>query len=124
MQFNIEKALGLLAHVEALPPLKGCIVFKMPSPPTEVVHEELEHLQLLIEGGFLQGTVHVGHKQIPSVIVVDRLTLAGHEFLSNSREQTAWNTVKGHAAKSGGSIALGTAVEVLKALAVKAITGA
>jgi hypothetical protein len=77
----------------------------------------LEHLELLIEAGLLEGKVrHSGMGGSRILLVhVDRLTWKGHEFLANARNEQVWSKTKAFLKERGGSMSF----EIVKALLVK-----
>lgn len=79
--------------------------------------EVCEHMLLLGDSNLAEvrdlGQISEG----PSGVVIDRLTMAGHDFLEAARDETRWNkamiTVK---EKGGGAVTIGVLTQVLSAL--------
>ena len=69
------------------------------------------HLALIHKQGFAEGP---GAKYssdgydptIPAVVLITRLTPAGHDFIANLRDDAVWEQVKSRSAKAGGSLSL------------------
>lgn len=76
-------------------------------------NEILYHLELCEEYGYIV----TPDKQPMSEIQVKRLSVSGHEFLENIRQDTNWNKTK-EVAKSAGS----TSIEILSNVASNLIT--
>ena len=50
-------------------------------------------------------------------VAIDRLTMAGHDFLEASRDETRWNkAMKTVSEKGGGAITIGVLVQLLSTL--------
>jgi hypothetical protein len=76
------------------------------------------HVQLLLDAGFVEGKVmwsQVGEAYIPHGYVVQRITMAGHDYLDSVRDPKVWTKTKSVLENVGGSAAL----EVVKDVAVK-----
>ena len=57
-----------------------------------------EHCTLLEEAGFITVFAHVR-----GGYTLERLTMAGHDYLANIREPTRWGRIKSAAAAAGGA---------------------
>ncbi len=79
-------------------------------------HELGDHVQQLIEAGFLDGVVHFHGNEMPPGIVVLRIKNSGHDFLQAVREDTIWEQVKEKVMVPAGSWTLQLAVEYAKHL--------
>lgn len=85
------------------------------------------HLALMIKAGLAEGAEpryrnDGSDSTIPAAVFVSRLTPAGHDFISEIRDDTVWAKVKERTVKVGGSVSL----EVLKQIAgavVKQLVG-
>ncbi len=77
-------------------------------------HELGDHVQQLIEVGYLDGVVHFHGRETPPKIVIDRIKAAGHDFLQAMREDTVWKHVKAKVMIPTASWTLGLAVEYAK----------
>ncbi|NLF00833.1 MAG: DUF2513 domain-containing protein [Anaerolineales bacterium] len=72
------------------------------------------HMELLVEAGYLLGTV-THSKNGPAHYYVQRLTWDGHEFLDLARNQTVWKEAKTSFMEKGAGLSL----DVLKAVLVE-----
>jgi len=80
----------------------------------------LEHLEILIDRGFLEGRVMrsgMDNKRIYD-IHIERLTWEGQEFLANARNDQVWRKTLALIKEKGGSASF----EVLKTLLVKVVS--
>lgn len=68
------------------------------------------HASLLIDAGFVHGTVHNGPEGVPLIAAVTSLTWAGCEFLDNARNEAVWQKAKDFVKKAGGT----ASIEVFK----------
>lgn len=78
------------------------------------------HRAQLIKAGFAEGHIELaglGPIGVPWAEIYD-LTWAGHEFLSNARNDTIWKRAKVEIAKQGGSVSLEVLKTVLAQLAL------
>src|SRR5690348_16306862 len=69
------------------------------------------HLALILRAGMAEGlepryASTGGDPTIPAVVLVKRLTPAGHDFIANLRDDTVWARVKERAVKAGGTMSL------------------
>jgi hypothetical protein len=88
--------------------------------PSELSREQLGyHTQILIDAGFVEGTVRYSNRRrhAPDVFHIQRLTWAGHDFLDAARNDTVWHTAREKVLKSGASWTFDLLKETLKALA-------
>ncbi len=79
------------------------------------------HVQLLLDARYVEGKViwsQVGEDYIPHAYFVQRITMAGHDYLDSVRDPKVWNKTKSVLENVGGSAAL----EVVKDVAVKVMT--
>jgi hypothetical protein len=79
------------------------------------------HVQLLLDEGYVEGNVlwdGVGEDHVPVGYCVNRITMAGHDYLDSIRDPKVWNKTKSVLENVGGSAAL----EVVKDVAVKVMT--
>ena len=74
-------------------------------------HELADHVQQLIDIGYLDATVHMGDVMTPSKAVICRVKGPGHDFLQAMREDTIWKMVKEKVMKPTASWTLVLAVE-------------
>ena len=64
--------------------------------------EIMEHIQLLLDDGFIEGKVMAPH----GVYAVTRVTSRGHDFLDNARNDTIWKKVIKEAESKGASVSM------------------
>ncbi len=80
------------------------------------LHEIAEHVQQLIEAGFLVGAVHTYGREMRPNMIIDRIKPSGHDFLQAMREDTISKKVKEKVMIPAGSWTLQLAVEYAKNL--------
>lgn len=56
-------------------------------------NEVAEHIALLEEAGLIDAVIRTDEKGCPSDASIRRLTMEGHEFLSNAKNNTVWKKV-------------------------------
>jgi len=78
--------------------------------------EVMEHVQLLLDAKFVEGKVVRDGMGKPLRFVVKRMTLAGHQFLANAKNDTIWKKVLAQAREKGMS----TSMVVINGLLEKA----
>ena len=115
MRFNPDLARQILLTIEATPANQY---------PEDVSiegvseNEILEHLELLIDGGELDGSVAesgMGGEGRIMAVHLNRVTRKGHEFLANARNDEVWSRTKSIVKSKGGAISF----ELLKGLVVQ-----
>jgi hypothetical protein len=110
MRFDPEMMRDILQFVENLPAgevLNGSLNFEgRPQAETN------EHIQLLLDDDFLNGTSVRDRKGFPSVFLIRGLTMKGHQFMANARNDTIWKKVLSQAKEKGQSVG----VTILNAL--------
>ena len=81
-------------------------------------HEVADHVQQLIEQGLLGGVVHFTHdpREAP-VVVIDRITSRGHDFIQATRDDAIWRVVKEKVMRPLSSWTIQLAVEYAQKLA-------
>lgn len=57
-------------------------------------HEIADHIQQLIEIGYLDGVVHFHGPDVLPAAVIERVKGPGHDFLQAMREEAVWKMVK------------------------------
>ncbi|WP_395742180.1 DUF2513 domain-containing protein [Prosthecobacter sp.] len=81
------------------------------------------HIQLLIDAGFLEGKVYPDYSASEnSMMAVEQITWAGHDFIDSARSEGVWNKAKERLTQAG-SWTWSLALEVLKDEAKKQMTG-
>lgn len=80
------------------------------------IHELAEHVQLVIDSGFIDGVVHMHKPPVSPNIVIRRLTAKGHDFLQAVRDDTVWQKVKKNVMRPAASWTISMALEYAKDL--------
>lgn len=80
------------------------------------------HLQLLIEGGFLTGSIMREGTGL-SHVVADRLTWSGHDLLALMKNPSSWQKARAQWLDKGGRANLDLLVSGLKTLSAAPISG-
>ncbi len=111
MKRDFDLVRYLLLYIEQSPAGKSTGRLTVENYNTEVVSE---HMKLLIEEKFLEGSSHLTGSGIR--YVVHGLTWKGHDFLDNARNDTVWKKVMADAEKKGMSLSM----SVLNGLLTKA----
>lgn len=111
MKLDLDVVRGILLQVEATPANQtpDQIVLEGVSEDTIVEHIELLAEHGMLEARFLRSGRGGGRIAAASII---RMTWAGHDFLSNARNQSVWAKAKALIVEKGGS----TSIEVVKAI--------
>lgn len=114
MRFDIDVARQILLNLEATPANEYPDDVELPGVSED---EVLEHIELLIDEGLIEGKTisgGMGEKRLYGVHV-ERLTRKGHEFLANARNDQVWSKTKTFLIEKGGSVSF----EIVKAVLVK-----
>ena len=78
--------------------------------------EVCEHVLLLGDAGLAQvrelGRTYEG----PAGVAIDRLTMAGHDFLSSARDDQRWDKAMIMVKEKGGAVTVGVLTQILAAL--------
>jgi hypothetical protein len=78
--------------------------------------EMCEHVLLLGDAGLAEvrdlGRTFDG----PSGVVIDRLTMAGHDFLDSARDENRWKKAMTTVNEKGGAVTVGVLTQILSAL--------
>ena len=118
LKFDSDVARAILLRLEATPANQY---------PEDVVldgvaeDEVLEHIELLIDDGMIDGKViHSGMGEGGRIYAVhiNRLTRRGHEFLANAKNDQVWAKTKAFITQRGGAVSL----EILKTIVVRMAT--
>ena len=112
MKRNLDTVRRLLELVESQPAGQPLVTFSgsFENTPVEVV----EHLQLMIDAGLIEGEAQTDPEmEGGGIFVISKLTWAGHDFLDAARSEEVWNATKRRIAKVG-SWTFGLVLEVLK----------
>ncbi len=112
MKRNLDTVRKLLELADAQPAGQPLITLSgsFENTPVEVV----EHIQLMIDAGLIEGEAYTDPKmERGGIFVISNLTWAGHDFLNASRNDDVWNTTKSRIAKAG-SWTFGLVLEVRK----------
>jgi hypothetical protein len=109
MKMNPTAFREILLQIETVP--AGHAIFRFNIEALNEL-EVMEHVQLLLDAGFIEGSVIRTTIGKPVKSVVKRLTLAGHQFLDKARNDTFWNKALETAKEKG----LATSLSILTAL--------
>jgi len=110
MKRDFDLIRRILSDVEDAPPLKGSRDFQYQGYDDDVV---TEHIELLIEAGFLDGHVSRFLGGGGSARV-SRLTWAGHDFLDAMKDESIWSKAKENVLKPVGGVAFDVLLDWLK----------
>lgn len=114
MKMNPSALREILLQVEAAPIGEAIYRFGIEGlNETEV----MEHVQLLLDAGFIEGKVMRGKMDDPLKFVVVQMTFSGHQFLDKARNDTFWNKTLEIAKEKGFSTSLGIPTALLEATA-------
>ena len=118
MEFRPELMRAILLHIEAVPAgevFNG--VFTLEGYERIDVHA---HAQLLVEDGwFTDARFNRGHMGFPNAFLIRDLSMKGHEFLANARNNTVWSKVLAKAKTEGTSVSVSVLNGLLSAAAKK-----
>jgi hypothetical protein len=81
----------------------------------------LEHINLLLEEGFINGSIQNNCDGLIDAVTISRLTWKGHDFLDASRDESIWLKAKETILKPAASITFSLLLEWLKEEAKKKI---
>jgi hypothetical protein len=112
MRRNLDTIRKLLDLVEEQPAGQPLTTFSgdFDNTPTEVV----EHLELMIDAGLIEGEAHTDPRmEGGGIFVIHKLTWSGHDFLNAARNDDVWNATKRRIGKAG-SWTFGLVLEILK----------
>jgi len=104
MRFDPEMMRDILQTVENIPTgevFNGSIAFE-DRPQAEAN----EHLQLLLDDEYLKGRTILDHRGSPHSFLIRGLTMKGHQFLANARNDTIWKKVLAQAKEKGQSVGI------------------
>jgi hypothetical protein len=105
MRLNPELIREILILIEDRPagePFEGLIKSDLSYSQAEVN----EHVQLLLDNGYLSGQWLGDHRNVPVKFSISGLTMKGHEFLANARNNTVWMKVMAQAQENGQSVGM------------------
>ena len=104
MRFDPEMMRDILQFVEKVPAgeyMDGSLAFEG-RPQAEVN----EHIQLLLDDAYLKGVSITNARGFPASFRIIGLTMKGHQFLANARNDTIWKKVLNQAKEKGMSVGL------------------
>ncbi|WP_286192894.1 MULTISPECIES: DUF2513 domain-containing protein [unclassified Synechococcus] len=78
--------------------------------------EVCEHMLLLGDAGLAQVRELGRTQEGPAGVAIDRLTMAGHDFLSSARDDQRWDTAMTMVKDKGGAVTVGVLSQILAAL--------
>jgi hypothetical protein len=116
MKRDLNLIRNILLDIEAAPPgqlIQGFAYDGKEQP------EILEHVQLLLDAGFIDGQVIEGSMGEPVACVIMRMKWAGQEFLAKAKNDTIWKKVIAQAEDKGLSTSMGVVNALLEAAAKK-----
>lgn len=118
MKRNLDTIRKLLEIFEDVPAGEAKMTFSggdFQNTPVEII----EHMELMIEAGLLDGEAHPdSSEEHGGIFCIRKLTWSGHDFLNAARNDDVWNTTKRKLNKVG-SWTFGLVVELLKEEAKK-----
>ena len=87
--------------------------------PTHYTNEQRAyHLELLQDAGFVVAKVHRmnrGGQKVPDLARIERITMAGHDFLEVAKSDTVWNKAKQQISDEG----VGWSVDILEEICTR-----
>ena len=122
MRFKPELMRTILLHLESIPvgQLFTGRFHDENDPENEQTAAELnEHAKLLLDTGYLEGICQKDHRGVPNAFLIRGLTMKGHEFLANARNNTVWKKVLAKAQAEGSSVSVTVLNGLLSAAAKK-----
>jgi Hypothetical protein (DUF2513) len=78
--------------------------------------EVCEHVLLLGDAGLAEVRELERTYDGLSGVVIDRLTMAGHDFLDTARDESRWSKAMATVNEKGGSVTIGVLIQILSAL--------
>ena len=75
------------------------------------------HLELLIEEKLVIGQVQRMKEGFSPIILVEKLSWSGHEFLDNARNESVWKETAKIVKEKGGSVAVAVLTQILASVA-------
>jgi hypothetical protein len=79
--------------------------------------EVCEHIMLLGDAGLAEVRDLGRTFDAPSGVAIDRLTMAGHDFLDTARDEIRWKKAMTTVNEKGGAVTIGILIQILSALA-------
>ena len=104
MHFNPELMREILVLIDDRPagePFEGLI-----NSDLSTQAEVNEHMQILLDSDYLNGQSLRDHRNVPIKFSIGGLTMKGHEFLANARNNTVWKKVMVQAQEKGQSVGM------------------
>jgi hypothetical protein len=77
------------------------------------------HAKLLLDDGYIDGVCQKDHIGEPRGFFIRGITMKGHEFLANARNNTIWKKVLAKAKSDGTSVSISVLNGLLSAAAKK-----
>ena len=102
MTFDPELMREVLLAIEAQPagkPINGTFVFEGRDQA-----EVNQHIKLLIDDDYINGKTSLDHRGEPRGFHISDLTMKGHQFLANARNNTVWKKVMHESKEKGLSV--------------------
>lgn len=104
MRFDPEMMRDILQDLENLP--AGEIFSGTLSFEDRAQAETNEHIQLLLDDDYLSGVSQKDGMGWPAQFLIKGLTMKGHQFMENARNDTIWKKVISQAKEKGQSVAM------------------
>jgi hypothetical protein len=104
MRLDMDVVRRILIAIEATPANQYPDDVTLPDVDENTV---LEHLELLIEHGLLEGRVipsGIGSDGRLLAVSIQRMTWKGHEFIDTARNEAVWERTKAVVKEKGGSL--------------------
>ena len=101
MRFDPEIMRSILLTIEEMPAgrlFTGGFLDQEGKHDSAVLNE---HAKILVDDKFLQGNYYSNNLGVPTHFIIQGLTMKGHEFLANARNNTVWKKVVAKAQSEG-----------------------
>jgi hypothetical protein len=116
MRFDPELMRTILLGVESIPPGNAASGLDVGDGDQAVMNR---HIEILIEDGYIHGVVRRDNMGNPALFRLTDLTMKGHQFLANARNDTVWKKVVAKAKESGQSVGVTVLNSLLEQAAKK-----
>lgn len=122
MKRDLDLIRDILLHVEAIDPEEPYIMeWEGFEGYTDL--EVHEHVKLLIDSGYVEGGYSKSSARHISHVEANRLTMEGHDFLDDMRNDTVWKKTKTKIRETTGSASLAVVKQVAQTLAQAMVMG-
>ena len=120
MKRDFDLLRKLLLKIEEAP-YQGVRGFPIPKIEGYTNAELQYHVWLLQEARYIMADGSMGLNELDFTWEIQSLTLRGHDFLDNARDQNRWNQAKKTISERGGSLTFDILKGVLAQLARQAV---